>query len=69
MSKKIYLSSPHLGLSELKFVEEFGNINNAIEREKQIKGWTRKKKEALIERDFDKLVRYAKCHHGSTSSP
>jgi len=53
---------------KLKFVEEFSDINDAIEREKQIKGWSRKKKEALIQRDYDKLVRYAKCH-GSTSSP
>ncbi len=40
---------------ELKYVEEFENIEKAIEREKQIKNWTRKKKEALIFANYDKL--------------
>jgi putative endonuclease len=26
----------------------FGNVNDAIAREKQLKGWSRKKKEKLI---------------------
>lgn len=30
------------------YVEECGNINDALQREKQIKGWTRAKKFALI---------------------
>ena len=42
---------------ELKFIEEFNDVNQAIVREKQIKGWTRKKKEALIKHDFDMLVK------------
>jgi putative endonuclease len=29
-------------------------------KEKQIKGWTRKKKEALIKDDFDELIKLAK---------
>ena len=33
---------------ELVYVENFQYILDAIEREKQIKGWTRKKKESLI---------------------
>ena len=33
----------------LVFFESTGNINAAISREKQIKGWTRAKKIALIE--------------------
>jgi len=32
----------------LVYVEVFRYVNNAIAREKQIKGWTRAKKEALI---------------------
>lgn len=40
---------------ELYYYEEFDNPINAIEREKQIKGWSRDKKEALKNRDFDKL--------------
>ncbi len=40
----------------LKFIEEFNDINQAIAREKQIKGWTRKKKEALMAHNFDRLA-------------
>ena len=32
----------------LIYFEEFDSVNDAIAREKQIKGWTRSKKEALI---------------------
>ena len=41
---------------ELAFSERFTDINQAIRFEKQVKGWSRKKKEALINRDFDLLV-------------
>jgi putative endonuclease len=34
----------------LVYYEEFVYINNAIRREKQLKGWSRKKKEILISR-------------------
>ncbi|HMM43293.1 MAG TPA: GIY-YIG nuclease family protein [Thermomicrobiales bacterium] len=37
------------GLGELVYYEEHRYINDAIDREKQIKGWTRAKKTALIE--------------------
>ena len=40
---------------ELVYVEEFERIDEAFYREKQIQGWSRKKKEALIADDFDKL--------------
>jgi putative endonuclease len=40
---------------ELFYYEEFDKPLIAIEREKQIKGWSRAKKEALKNRDFDKL--------------
>jgi len=33
----------------LVYYEETGNVESAIKREKQIKGWLRKKKIALIE--------------------
>jgi len=36
--------------------ESFNNINEAIEKEKQIKGWSRKKKQALIDSDFEELI-------------
>ena len=44
----------------LKYFEQFQYVNDAILREKQIKGWSRKKKEALIREDFAALVRLAK---------
>ena len=40
----------------LVFSERFSDINQAIRFEKQIKGWSRKKKEALTSRNFDLLV-------------
>ena len=40
---------------ELVYFEEFDNPLIAIEREKQIKGWSRAKKEALIKGDLKQL--------------
>ena len=34
---------------ELVFCEEFNDVNQAIAFEKQVKGWTRKKKEAIMQ--------------------
>jgi len=45
---------------DLVFYCEFTDINLAIEKEKQIKKWSRAKKEALINGDFDALVNLAK---------
>jgi len=44
----------------LKYFETFTDVNQAIAREKQIKGWSRKKKQALIAQKFDKLKELAK---------
>ena len=46
---------------ELVFQYEFNNINEAIAFEKQLKGWTRKKKEAVISGDWDILKVLAAC--------
>lgn len=35
-------------INKLVYYEQFSNINEAIQAEKMIKGWTRKKKNALI---------------------
>lgn len=35
-------------LNKLVYYQEFSNINDAITAEKKVKGWTRKKKIALI---------------------
>ncbi len=48
---------------ELVFCEILIDAREAIELEKQIKGWTRKKKEALIERNWDKLKKLAVCRN------
>ena len=45
---------------ELVFYAEFTNIGFAIDKEKQIKKWSRSKKEALINGDFDQLPDLAK---------
>lgn len=45
---------------ELKWFEEFQFVKQAIKTEKQIKGWSRRKKQALIDRDWDRLIRYSK---------
>ncbi len=44
----------------LKYGMYYQYVNDAIRREKQIKGWTRKKKEALINEDYDELIRLSK---------
>ncbi len=44
----------------LKFYAEFTNVDLAIQSEKQIKKWSRVKKEALINNDFEKLPNLAK---------
>jgi len=42
---------------KLVFSQEFSDPNEAIRFEKQVKGWSRAKKEALIEGNFKKLVK------------
>jgi putative endonuclease len=48
---------------ELVFCERFEDPMKAIALEKQLKGWSRKKKEALIARNWDKLRELAKCRN------
>ncbi len=40
---------------ELVFADEFPSREDALDREKQIKGWSRSKKEALIAGDWKRL--------------
>ncbi|AXG70819.1 GIY-YIG nuclease superfamily protein [Kordia sp. SMS9] len=40
---------------KLVFVEEYNRIDTAFYREKQVQGWSRKKKEALIDGKYAKL--------------
>ena len=71
-------------LNRLVYVEQFKYINNAIQREKQIKRWSRTKKIALIESenpqwndlsrgwgaqiDFDEIRRRAEVHQDQDPS-
>lgn len=41
---------------EIVFIEIFKTRNDALDMERRIKGWSRKKKEALIKGDWDLLV-------------
>ncbi|MCX7549343.1 GIY-YIG nuclease family protein [Xanthomarina sp. F2636L] len=44
----------------LKWLEMFTSPEEAITIEKQLKGWSRRKKIALINEDWDKLIEYSK---------
>ncbi len=52
----------------LKYCQRFTDIRKAIEWEKQVKGWSRKKKEALFKEDWDEIVRLSNLKQGSPSS-
>jgi putative endonuclease len=45
---------------ELVYTCEFDSPHEAFIRERQVKGWSRKKKQALIREDYEALVELAK---------
>ncbi len=45
---------------ELVYYEEFQRIDDAFAREKQVQGWSRAKKKALIQGQFGKLTDLSK---------
>ena len=51
---------------KLVYYEEFQKVQHAFYREKQVQGWGRKKKEALINSDFLLLHELAKCKNESS---
>jgi putative endonuclease len=51
---------------ELVFTQEFSSVNQAIEFEKQVKGWSRKKKEALIGGHWEHLKPLAECKNDTS---
>ena len=51
---------------ELVYVEVFDRIDEAFWREKQVQGWSRKKKEALMASDFNQLHLLAECQNETT---
>ncbi len=52
---------------ELVFAEYFTSPKQAIAFEKQVKGWTRAKKEALIAGDWNKIKTLSQCANVSHS--
>ena len=52
----------------LLYYEEYQRIDEAFYREKQVQGWSRKKKEALIEGNLDLLPELAKAYRDLPSS-
>ncbi|WP_111671631.1 GIY-YIG nuclease family protein [Algoriphagus litoralis] len=46
---------------ELVFLQDFREIQEAIAFEKQVKGWSRKKKEAIIQNNWQQLKFLSEC--------
>jgi putative endonuclease len=51
---------------ELVFYTSFTDINQAISFEKQVKGWSRKKKEAIINNNWEKLKPLSECKNSTS---
>jgi hypothetical protein len=52
---------------KLVFCEECERVEDAYFREKQIQGWSRKKKEALMAGDWERVHGFAECQNASHS--
>lgn len=50
---------------KLVYCEFFDRVDDAFDREKQVQGWSRKKKQALISGDFNQLHQLAECQNES----
>jgi len=50
---------------ELKFHQDFNDVLQAIYFEKKIKGWTRAKKKALIEGNWDMIQILSECRNAT----
>lgn len=53
---------------ELIYSELFDHIEDAFKREKQVQGWSRRKKEALINNQMDRLNKLSQCINESHSN-
>jgi putative endonuclease len=53
---------------ELKYFESYADVNQCISREKQLKGWSRKKKQALFRENWDEIKRLSKSSATGPSS-
>jgi putative endonuclease len=45
---------------KLVFCEEYDRVGEAYAREKQIQGWSRRKKQALIDGNYENLVKFSR---------
>ena len=52
---------------KLVFSQEFNEVEDAIRAERKIKNWSRKKKIALINNDFELLHKLSECKNRSHS--
>ena len=59
-------TSKHLPV-KLVYFEEFDRIDEAFYREKQVQGWSKKKKETLINGQSEKLHELAMCLNETAS--
>ena len=53
---------------ELVFSQDFVSREEALASEQQIKGWSRKKKEAMIRSDWVEVSRLAKSNHSESTT-
>jgi len=68
ISLENYLKATHKRRPvELVFFCEFNDIMRAILFEKQVKGWSRKKKEAIINDNWEQLKELSVCKNKSHS--
>jgi putative endonuclease len=67
MGEGANFTKKHLPI-ELVYFEEYDRIDGAFKREKQIQGWSRKKKEALINGEFEKLPELSKNYTQNNTS-
>lgn len=51
---------------ELVFVQNFQDVKEAISFEKRLKGWSKAKKEAIINGDWEGLKSLAECKNSSS---
>jgi putative endonuclease len=65
-SKSIPGFTQKYNLNKLVYFEKFGDVREAIQREKQIKGWLRSKKVALIESVNPRWLDLAEDHFESS---
>jgi putative endonuclease len=48
---------------KLLYFEKFDRIDEAFYREKQLQGWSRKKKQALIDGNYSELNKFSECQN------